>query len=247
MVDGQDGEVIGTAQPTTTQEGSSQGAPDVSGLQQRINELTAKAHEAERRATEATTGFNGAMERLARLEGRLEAGGTAPAVQEFDYSVFGEAADPLKKALDRQAAQFQQQLAQMNGAMQAQLRRSEVATLCAQRGYPPVVAQRADELAAMWAAKGMPLIGSDAVKFALAEAVENGQFVPQAGKPGGRAMGAPPAGATLHGGTPPHVPQGAPPNGQPKGLVLPTNFEDMSPAQQQAFIQKNNIQDDFDV
>ena len=125
-------EVAGTAQPATTGEGSSQGAPDVSGFQARINELTAKAHAAEREAQAAKEGFQQAMERVARLEGRVEAGGSAQTAKGFDYEVFGEAAPHVKAALDAQAAAFQRQLAQLNASVNIQLQANHVKTLAAQ-------------------------------------------------------------------------------------------------------------------
>jgi len=239
--------VADTAQSATPGEGSSQGAPDVSGLQQRINELTAFGREQERIAKEATSGLNEAMQRLARLEGKVESAQPAPGRrQEFDYSVFGDAAEPLKKALEAQQDQFQQQLAQMNANFAAQMRPTQVAAIGAGLGLPPTVIQRANDLAAAWAAKGLPLIAQDAVDFAVGEAMRAGTLkLPQAGQ-GGRAMGGSPAGATLHGGSPPLMP-GVSNNGQPKGLVLPTNFEDLSPAQQEAWLSKNKVNTDFDL
>ena len=59
-------------------------------------------------------------------------------------------------------------------------------------------------------------------------------------------MSAPPGGATLHGGTPP-LGAGGGGNGQSQRLVLPTNFEDMTPQDQMAFLQKNKINTDFDL
>lgn len=242
-------EVVDTAQSTATGEGSSQGAPDVSGLQQRINELTAGMREAQRESAEARQATQQAMLQLAELKGAVSAGAPRqPAAPEVDYSVFGDAADPLKKVLDAQAAQFQRQLAQINSQVAAQLQASQIQTLAMQQQLPPAVVAEATRLMNVISAKyGPDANATDALDLAIGQAIRNGTYKPGGvAAAGGRAMGAPPAGATLHGGSPSVVPV-PPANGQPKGLVLPTNFADMTPAQQQAYLQKSNQDIDFDL
>jgi hypothetical protein len=248
-MDEQTAEVVGNAQPATdAQEAGSQGAPDVSGFQQRINELTAAKHAAERSASEAQQGFQQAMERLARLEGRLDATAQPQRTEPgFDYTQFGDAADPLKKLMEAQQAQFQRQLQQMNAGIAAQLRGSEVATLAAQMGLPPDVAARANHLASGWAAQGLPYPASDAVNFAVGEAVRAGTYKPGAPQQQGRYMGPPPGGAVMHGGQGGFAPAALPQAGGPKPLVLPTNFEDMTPAQQESWMAKNKQNGDFEL
>lgn len=243
-------EVAGTAQPAATGEGSSQGASDVSGFQQRIDELTAARHAAEREAAEARAGFQQSMERLARLEGMVQAGAQPQQREpELDLSEFGDAAGPLKKVLDAQAAAFQKQLAQMQTHFASQLQTSQVRAVAASMQLPPAVTEEAaKKMAVLVSRYGDRANADDALNLAIGEAIRNGTYVPQAAGPKGRAMGAGPAGATLHGGggmAPPAAQAGG--NGQPKGLMLPTNFEDMTPAQQAAVLQKTNQDIDFDL
>src|SRR5690349_11890193 len=245
-MDEQTTETPGTAQPGATGEGT-QGAPETSGFQERINQLTARAGSAERAAEEAKNALAASMERIARLEGVVSA--TAPRTQgtqepELDFSEFGDAAEPLKKLVGGLTAKFQQQTARLQANFDAQLRTHQVAALAAAvPGLPPEVKNRADALAQGWAAKGLPVIADDALNFAIGEAIRNGTYRPAGGAPPpqGRVMGGNPQGATITGHGAP-TPGGS---GAPRAVAPPANFENLSPQAQQAWIDKNGM--DFDL
>jgi hypothetical protein len=235
----------GTAQPAATGEGT-QGAPEISGFQERINQLTAKAGDATREAAEAKAALAASMERIARLEGVVSA--QAPRPQgtqepELDFSEFGEAAEPLKKLVGGITNKFQKQLAAQQASFDTQLRAHQVAALAASvPDLPPQVRARAEDLAQGWAAKGLPVIADDALNFAIGEAIRKGTYRPAAGTavPQGRVMGGSPQGATITG----HVAGGGG-GGVTRTAAPPANFENLSPAQQQAWIDKNGV--DFDL
>lgn len=210
-----------------TQEASQQ-----SGIQKRIDELTAKYHEAEGRA-------NAMAQALAAqaAAGAAQAQAPQPPVDEVaqqlqqleQYSP--EVAKAVRAIADSIAAKSQKQLQQVQFQLESQTVSKEVVREAAAMGIKDAkVAARAEELAVSWRANGLRLSPSDALTFALGEAARTPA---QARASDGRYA---PPDAVITAASPTRTPV-------QKGGPAPANFESLPADQQLAWFDANGIGD----
>ncbi len=216
------------------EEGNEEGEGRSKGAQPRINELTAKFRDAERKLQEAQS-ENVAL-RAARL---VEGNRPAPVIEEVDE--FPDM-DPsvkalMNKKLGKLEAAFSQRLAATQAEYESRFMAQEAAGIAAQHGGDEKTQEQARVYAAGLRKKGLNVSSEEAAIFALGMAVKEGRF----NAPTGSA---------------PQQPQrrGAPPMGNVRGpsfnaplpaseKPLPSNFDSLSPDQQLAILEKRGAGD----
>lgn len=215
-------------------------APQNEGFQARINELVAKqkaAEEAQRAAEQRLMENTAQMAQMAYQAQRPVAPVAAPIDPLAQYK---DQLDPVMTAAIQAAvadtrrqmqAEFQPVFAQQAAQLAGFAVRSEAAAIV---GLPKEVTDRAAMLAASWRAQGLPFPPGDAINFALGE-YQRGQLSRAAPVLGYNPANAQP-GVTASGFIPP------PP--APRGNALPSNFEHLSRAQQNAALEQSGALDE---
>lgn len=195
------------------------------GVQKRIDELTARAREAEAREKQWADRFATAFNQTVAVPQRQ---------QEADpYAELEQENPALAKALRMQEAKTQRMLSQFQTQMAVQQETAKISQIASQYGVDAEVANRAQELGAMWASKGLPISADDAVTFALGEFAKKG------------------GGAQAHQPRQPHrqpgggrAPVVAP---RTQRSPLPNNFADLSRDEQNLELKKRGINPDADM
>lgn len=143
------------------------------------------------------------------------------------FDVFDDKAKTaLKAVIEQQNASFKQQFQQQEQRFSNMQLEAEANSIAAMPGLDPEITKYAQAVFKGNRAKGIPLTASEAVDFAIGQAIRNGTFkgtVPSAHQ----TRGAPPT--VLPGGGRPPVP--------PK--ARPTNFDGMSRKQQIAHLESD--------
>lgn len=211
------------------------------GVQKRINELVAKQRQAEELARERERQLMEQSQQMAQMAlqvQRSQAPAPAPApvdpLDQFKDRMDPVTAQAIQAAVEatrkQMEAQFQpliqQQAAQIAGFAVQQ----EAASI---PNLPREVTNRAAQLAAQWRAQGLQFPPGDALNFALGE-YQRGQLL----------RAAPVAGYDPRTAVPPVVTGFPPPPPASKGSGLPSNFEQLSRAQQQDLLEKSGALDE---
>lgn len=230
---------IPSAQGSGT-EGNPQSEGD--GIQKRINELVAKQRQAEELARTREQQLMEQSAQMAQMAMQVQKQAVAPPppapvdpLAQFTDRLDPVAAQAIQAAVEATRKQMEAQYAPMFAQQAAQIAgfavQQEAASI---PNLPREVVNRAASLAAGWRAQGMQFPPSDALNFALGE-YQRGQLLKAA-----PVMGYNPnAGLQA-----PVVPGFSPPPPAPKASALPSNFEQLSRAQQQDFLEKSGALDE---
>lgn len=217
-------------QGTTDQNNAEQGNPN-EGVQKRINELTARFHSAEGRAEELAKQNALLVQQLAEGMTRRE----APVEQEpqlpegMDPAAVAYLDKMLQRIEARQNQMFQKLGAEVGASRARQAGAAHAQLVGDKTGW---VENRAAELYVALKAKGLPINEEDAGMYAMAEFIKNG------GSRGAQGSQYTPPVAPQFGGVPPVVT--AP---RTSAQPLPSNFDQLSPAQKIAELQKRGVDD----
>lgn len=214
-----------------------------SGIQARIDELTAKFRQAEesnqklqQQIMEATAREAEASRRLADQYQRA----TQPVAQVEDpLAQYKDRLDPVAvEALQRSNAMLQQQMEERLRKMQAQYEAQQATyavrhEIAVTPGLPPEVAQKAEQLMSAWRAQGWNVpTAKDAIHIALGQHYESS------------LRRAAPVLSYQQNSTVPNVTPGfAPPPPQPR-KGLPANFDSLAPDQQNLILEQNGVADE---
>jgi hypothetical protein len=218
-------------------------APEQSGIQARIDELTAKFRQAEERNQELNNKLleqaareSDTARRYAELAQRQTA--PAPAAPVDPLAAYREQLDPVAVKAIESVQQAMQ--AQFNSQFQAQQQkyaadtaiyavRSEAAAVV---GLPPEVRNQAEVLMQQWRAQGWNVpTAQDAIAIAL------GQY-----QMGQLRKAAPVMQYQANPNIPAVTPGFAPPPAPPRG-ALPSNFDSLSREQQNQILEQNGVAD----
>ena len=211
------------------------------GIQQRINELTAKFRQAEEAARQKDSQLMEMSAKYADLAvqmQRQQMQATAPAqpayadpLEKYKDALDPTAAEAIRAAVEatqrKMEAQFQTVLQRQAAEQAVYAVRAEVAAI---PNLPREVAQRAEQLLTSWRASGVNYPPQDAINFAMGE-YATGQL-----KKAAPVMGYNPATQQ------PAVTPGINPAPAPQ-RALPPNFEQLSPRQQLDYMEKMGIGD----
>lgn len=223
-----------SAQVDTVVADESQG----SGVQKRIDELTAarrQAEERERAVQQQLMETTAQMAQLAMQARQAQQPPPAPPpdpLAQFKDSLDPTTAQAIQAAVEATRRQMEAQYAPMFAQQAAQMAGYAVQAEAANiKGLPAEVTQRAAILAADWRSRGINLPVGDAINFALGE-YQRGQLTKAAAVSGYDPSRQPPA--TIQGFTP------AP---QTQTRALPQNFDQLNRAQQNAALEAAGILD----
>ena len=208
------------------------------GLQARINELTARARQAEETAKESQRQL---MEQASRMAEQAliaqQAQRPAPVAPVDPLAQFKDQLDPVAmQAINAAIAETTRRMEAMYAPMFAQ-QGAQIAQFAVQAevqhvpNVPKEVAQRASQLAASWRQQGLNFPAGDALNFAMGEHYRN-QLLKAAPVTGYNpaAQGAP---STVSGFNPPPA----------QTRQLPTNFDSLNRNQQNEILEKAGILD----
>ena len=209
-----------------------------SGVQKRIDEITAARRQAEEQNRQLQAQLMETSAQMAQLAMQARQAQQPPPQAPVDpLAQFKDSLDPTTaqaiqaavEATRRQMqAQYEPMFAQQAAQMAGYAVQAEAANI---KGLPPEVTQRAAVLAADWRAKGLPFPVGDAINFALGE-YQRGQLSKAAAVVGYDPRTQPPA--VIPGYTP--VPQ-------TQARALPQNFEQLNRAQQIAALEASGVLD----
>ncbi len=206
--------------------------------QSRVDELTAKRYEAEKRAADMERQVMELNMKLAEQAANTSAQllqiqqNQKPVVDPFatlrqSNPELAEALDAQRKMIEQQQAQQYQQLAAHTKSLELKLAMTRVPNAT------PEIAAKAEQYLQRWTAAGVPVNAEDALKFTLGELALAGKL------PGAQPALPPPPPAPQTYAPPNPVLTGAnpytpPTTSQAGGPKLPANFDRMSPEQQDA-------------
>lgn len=205
--------------------------------QSRVDELTAKRYEAEKRAADMERQVMELNMKLAEQAANTSAQllqiqqNQKPVVDPFatlrqSNPELAEALDAQRKMIEQQQAQQYQQLAAHTKSLELKLAMTRVPNAT------PEIAAKAEQYLQRWTAAGVPVNAEDALKFTLGELALAGKL------PNAQPAQTPPPPAPQTYAPPNPVLTGAnpytPPTSQAGGPKLPANFDRMSPEQQDA-------------
>lgn len=198
-------------------------AKQQAGIQARIDELTAKSHEAERR--------NAALveQNMALLTAQVSRSNETPAVDPYpdmDPSIkkmIAEATGAVKR-------EFQGQISRLQAQHETTLVTRDARAEAVRLGADDKLAAEAEKWAAHFRANGVPMNAQDAAKYAIGNALFEGRFTPGGAAP---TRGAP---ATLGGVRSANI-------AQVQHAALPSNFDDLDPDTQLAILAKRGAGD----
>lgn len=221
-------------------EGNPQSEGD--GIQKRINELVAKQRQAEELARTREQQLMEQSAQMAQMAMQVQKQAVAPPppapvdpLAPFTDRLDPVAAQAIQAAVEATRKQMEAQYAPMFAQQAAQIAgfavQQEAASI---PNLPREVVNRAANLAAGWRAQGMSFPPGDALNFALGE-YQRGQLLKAAPVMGYNPNAAPQV---------PVVPGFSPPPPAPKTSALPSNFEQLSRAQQQDFLEKSGVLDE---
>jgi hypothetical protein len=229
-----------TEQPSAQAAEGQDQAPQGGGLQARIDELVAKQRQAEEGQKEAQRQLMETTAVMAQMAAQSQRQ-VAPAPVHVDpLAQFKDQLDPVAHAAIQAAvaetrrqmqAEFQPVFAQQAAQLAGFAVRSEAAAIV---GLPREVTDRAAMLAASWRAQGLPFPPGDAINFALGE-YQRGQLSRAA-----PVIGYDPRAALAQ----PNVSGFTPPPPAPRGPALPSNFDNLSRAQQNAALEQSGALDE---
>ncbi len=210
------------------------------GFQARIDELVAKQRQAEEREKEAQRQLMETTAQMAQMAVQSQQRQVAPAPAPVDpLAQYKDQLDPVMHAAIQAAvadtrrqmqAEFQPAFAAQAAQIAGFAVRSEASQI---PGLPKEVTDRAAMLAASWRAQGIQYPPGDAINFALGE-YQRGMLAraaPVLGYDPSKAQPSP----SIHGFVPPPA---------PKGPALPSNFDNLSRAQQNALLEASGSLDE---
>lgn len=218
------------------QEGQSEKA---NGIQQRIDELTRQAREAERAAQLQAQQFQQAMAQKDAQMQELLIAVTARGTQETGPEILPEEKqkfDFLLSPLQKQLEELRKTNQQLLQGFQAQQEASRVAQVALPTDTPEVKG-RAQELFTRWKAGGLPLTVEDALRFARGEAFEKGTLTAGAANQQRSEFNGSSQGVMQHGAPP--APQRTPQGRKPR----PANFADLPPEQRAEILEAEGVGD----
>lgn len=207
--------------------------------QSRVDELTAKRYEAEKRAADMERQVMELNMKLAEQAANTSAQllqiqqTQKPVVDPFatlrqNNPELAEALDAQRKMIEQQQAQQYQQLAAHTKSLELKLAMTRVPNAT------PEIAAKAEQYLQRWTAAGVPVNAEDALKFTLGELALAGKL------PGAQPAQPPPPAPQTYAphnpvltGANPYTP---PTTSQAGGPKLPANFDRMSPEQQDAIM-----------
>lgn len=203
--------------------------PDVSqqsGIQARIDQLTAQMRQAQEQNTQL---LSTVTQQAAQLAQFMQQGQKANEPQQpqdpfanVDWSNAESVKASFQQAQQAQAAQFNSRFQQL----QAQMQQNEVLSVAAQFGVKdPAVVQYAQQAVSYWTQKGVPMNAVDAIRYAAGQAAL-GQL-PNATRP---AMQTP--------YMPTQLPGSAPAPKATQAYKRPANFDSLSMDQQEAILER---------
>lgn len=223
-----------SAQATEPQAQATEGE----GIQQRINELTAKARQAEEALRAREHELMEQSAKMAELAYQAQQRQAVPAPAPVDpLAQFKDQLDPvaaqaIQAAVAETRRQMEAQYAPMFAQQAAQIAgfavQSEAAAI---PNLPKEVINRATQLAAQWRANNLPFPPSDAISFALGE-YQRGALL-RAAPVAGYNPAAQPA-ATF---------AGVPPQPAAARSALPADFETKSRNEQNAILERSGLLD----
>lgn len=207
--------------------------PDVSqqsGIQKRIDELTAQMRQAQEQNTQLLSTVTQQAAQLAQFMQQGQKANEPQQPADPFANVDWTDANSVKQAFVQSQQTVEQKFARQYQQLQAQMQQNEVLSVAAQFGVKdPAVVQYAQQAVQYWQQKGVPMNAMDAIRYAAGQAALGQLPQSQFGRP---AQGAPHMPTQLPGSAP--APRG---NGAPKGL--PQNFDSLSLDQQEALLEKH--------
>lgn len=224
-----------SAQPTDNAPAEQHGE----GAQARINELTAKFREAERQREELQSKLMEQMAASVQLAQQAQRQVAPPPAPVDPLAQFKDVLDPVAaqaiqaavaETQRRMEAMYAPRLAAQDAQLAAMAVQSEAAGI---PNLPKEVSARAAQLAAQWRQAGINYPPGDALNFALGE-YQRGQLVKAAPVAGYDPRNAMPAGV---------IPGVPPPVTMPQQRALPSNFDQLNRAQQNAAMEAAGIAD----
>lgn len=192
-----------------------------SGVQARIDELTAKQRDAERRAEEANARLLNVLANQQRPQKEEEP------EPEPDWSDPAAVAKYTNRRIDKMEQNFNQRVSQISQRFESSEFGQAVAAEAAKHGLD---VDKTVQLARAVKAKGLPANVKEIIQMEIGEAVLNGTYKPPS-EPSARSN------APLSSVRAPNL---AP---APKEIVYPSDFDNWSPSKQIAFLNKKGVGD----